>query len=246
MRNQILNFNFYIRKKLNINNQHSFIISELLIALVIFALGIAMGAYFVTRKLPFSHTTSNQQTHEKDNTKSNNPSNSESESNSAIGVLDMRGIPSSSQIVKSLIDQSKKRKRTPKPWDPSVRSILNNSITTNQKVQSLFYLADSLPPEGKHYCYATVALNADGGSYQQLVLPKIWTAQTPPDLAYTLTSGLISQPDRVKLPAAIELLQHPNDDVANLAYSLLWAYFPNEPEENYPAAVEKFLSQTNR
>lgn len=156
--------------------------------------------------------------------------------------MDMKGIPSSAQMVKSLIDQGKKRKRTPQPWDSSVRSILNNSITTQQKVQSLFYLADSLPPEGKHYCFATIALKADGQAYQQSVLPKIWAAQTPPDLAYTLASGLISQPDQVKLPAAVELLQHPNDDVANLAYSLLWAYFPNEPEENYPAAVQKFLS----
>lgn len=158
----------------------------------------------------------------------------------------MKGIPSSAQIIKSLVDQSKKRKRTPKPWDSSVSSILNNSITTPQKVQSLFYLADTLPPDGKHYCYATIALKADGGSYQGLVLPKIWATQTPPGLAYTLASGLISQPDNVKLPAAIELLQHPNDDIANLAYSMLWAYFPNEPEENYPAAVEKFLSQTPR
>ena len=115
-----------------------------------------------------------------------------------------------------------------------------------QKIQSLFYLANSLPPDGQHYCYATIALKADGGSYQELVLPKIWATETPPGLAYTLASGLIRQPDNLKLPAAVELLQHPNDDVANLAYSLLWAYFPNEPEENYPAAVEKFLSQKNR
>jgi hypothetical protein len=239
-------FYIYICKKLKINNQSSFVLSEFLIALAILALGIALGAYFVTIELPSDSYAPTQQTHRKDNTKSNNLSNSASESNPPIGVLDMKGIPSSAQIVKSIIDQGKKRKRTPQPWDSSIRSILNNSITTHQKVQSLFYLADSLPPQGKHYCYATIALKADGKSYQQLVLPRIWANQTLPELAYTLASGLITQPDNIKLPAALELLQHPNDDVANHAYSLLWAYFPNELEENYPAAVGKFLSQTPR
>ena len=221
----------------------SFVLSELLIALAIFCAGLALGIIFVNQKSTSSSPSSLSHSEGDSPNRTNSSQSSDHESSeSAVGVLDMKGIPSSAQIVKHIIDQGKKRKRAPQPWDSSVRSILNNSITTPQKVQSLFYLAESLPPEGKHYCYATIALRADGQTYQQLVLPKIWAAQTPPDLAYTLTSGLISQPDQVKLPAAVELMQHPNDDVANLAYSLLWAYFPNEPEENYPAAVQKFLS----
>jgi hypothetical protein len=224
----------------------SFVISELLIALAIFGLGIAMGAYFFRIGSDAQPLTSTKEKNYNLLALDKNKKNSGQENESAIEVFDIKGIPSSAQMLKSLVDHSKNKKRTPKPWDSAVLSIYNNSITSRQKVQALFSLADTLPPAGKHRCYAAIALSGDGDDYQKLILPRIWNAQTPPDLAYTLSSGLISQPDHVKLPAALELMQYPDDDVANLAYSLLWAYFPNEPEENYPAAVEKFLSQTNR
>ena len=232
---------------MNVKLIHAFVLSELLIALSIFGLGLALGAHFFTQQISSVGSQKNIDTNiDTTDRPTGDHSSTDDKLGPTVGVLDMKGIPSSAQMVKSLIDQGKKRKRSPKPWDASVNAILNNNITTQQKIQSLFFLGDSLPQEGRHYCYAQIALKADAPAYQKFVLPKIWSTQTPPDLTLLLCSGLISQPDSLKLPAAVELLQHPNEDVANLAYSLLWSYFPNELEENYPVAVRKFLSQPAR
>ena len=224
----------------------SFVLSELLIALIIFASGLALGAYFFAQKPSMLNDSTQSRDHSKTPSPLGEHSKSDFNQEDPIQVLDFKGIPTSAQIIKSFADQNKKAKRNPMPWDASVRSILNNSITSSQKIQALFRLADTLSAPGKHSCYTAIALTGNEADYQGLILPKIWDNQTPQDLSYTLASGLINQPDRLKLPAALELMQHPNDEVAYLAYSVLWAYFPDEPEENYPAAVEKFLSQTNR
>jgi len=227
-------------------NKPSFVLSELLIALIIFSSGLALGAYFFSQK-PF---LLNNPAQSKDPTKTHSMSGEYSKptltQETPIQVLDFKGIPSSAQMIKAFADQNKRNKKNPMPWDSSIRAILHNSITSSQKIQALFLLADSLPAAGKQSCYTAVALTGNEADYQFLILPKIWDSQTPQDLSYTLASGLIHQPDRLKLPATLELLQHPNDEVAYLAYSLIWAYFPDESEENYPAAVEKFLSQSNR
>jgi hypothetical protein len=222
----------------------SFVFSELLIALIIFASGLALGAYFFTQK----SSVLNNSAQSRDQSKTPSPLGERSKSDltkdAPIQVLDFKGIPTSTQVIKAFSEINKKSKRNPMPWDASVRSILNNSITSSQKIQALFRLADSLPALGKHSCYTAIALTGNEADYQGLILPKIWDNKTPQDLSYTLASGLINQPDRLKLPAAIELMQHPNDEVAYFAYSVLWAYFPDESEENYPSAVGLFLSKS--
>lgn len=230
----------------SMRSKPSFVLSELLIALIIFTLGLVLGAYFFTQK----SSSLNDSTQSRDQLKTPSPLGEHAQSDlpqePPIQVLGLKGIPTSAQIIKAFADQNKRNKRNPMPWDASIRSILNNSITSSQKIEALFRLADSLPAPGKHSCYTAIALMGNAADYQNLVLPKIWDNQTPQDLSYTLASGLINQPDRLKLPAALKLMQHPNDEVAYLAYSVVWAYFPDESEENYEAAVEKFLSHTPR
>jgi hypothetical protein len=222
----------------------SFVLSELLIALIIFTSGLALGAYFFSQKPPLLNNPVQSGDRSKAPPLIGEHAKSDLTQETPIQVLDFKGIPSSAQMIKAFADQNKRAKRNPMPWDASVRSILNNSITSSQKIQALFRLADTLSAPGKHSCYTAIALTGNEADYQGLILPKIWDNQTPQDLSYTLASGLINQPDRLKLPAALELMQHPNDEVAYLAYSVLWAYFPDEPEENYPSAVGRFLSKS--
>jgi hypothetical protein len=51
-----------------------------------------------------------------------------------------------------------------------------------------------------------------------------------------------SQPESFKFPALVALMKHSDEETRAMAESVLWAYFPDEPTNNYPQAVKKFLA----
>lgn len=222
-----------------INKRSGFVWSELLIASAIFAVGILVGAYcfnFSTEPVPPS-----QKNKLSPEAKAKPNEAQPSAEESPVEVMGFQGIPSGVEIIKALSDQRQK-KRPASPYDPQIRAIMQSSTPPSQKINSLFVLANALPPEGKGKAYASIVSITKGRDFQDLVVPKIWDPQISPDLAYTLATSLLLQPDSVKLPYALQFLQHPNEDIGFLGYSLLWSYFPNEPDTNYAKAVQRFLA----
>ena len=216
-----------------------FVWSELLVAAAIFAVGILVGAYcFNFSTDPLSPAQKKKLFPEKQKDSESGENQTEEP---AVEVMGFQGIPSGVEVIKALSDQ-RQRKRPPSPYDPRIRSILQSSSPSSQKINALFLAGNSLPPDGKAKAYASIVSITKGRDFQDLVVPKIWDPQTPPDLAYTLATSLLLQADAVKLPYALQFLQHPNEDIGFLGYALLWSYFPNEPDTNYANAVQRFLA----
>lgn len=221
------------------SKESAFVWSELLIAATIFAVGILVGAYcFKFSTTPLSPA---QQGKIFSKTKEKTESPEKDPDEPPVEVMGFQGIPSGVEVIKALSDQ-RQRKRPLSPYDPKIRSILQLSSPSSQKISSLFAFGDSLPPDGRAKAYASIVSITKGRDFQDLVVPKIWDPQTPPDLAYTLATSLLLQPDNVKLPYALQFLQHPNEDIGFLGYALLWSYFPNEADTNYANAVQRFLA----
>ena len=220
------------------NRPSAFVWSELVIASAIFAVGILVGAYcfnFSAEPTPIAKKEASNKT------TGGSSSGTDAGEDSAVEVMGFQGIPSGTEIIKALADQRQK-KRPLAFYDEPIRSIAKSQTSSSQRITSLFNLATSLPQEGKGKAYATIVSITKGSDFQNLLIPKIWDPKTPPDLAYTLATSLLLQPDPVKLPYALQFLQHPNEEIGFLGYSLLWSYFPNEPDTNYTNAVQKFLS----
>ena len=221
------------------SEETGFIWSELLIASAIFSIGMLIGAYC------FNFSTDPLSPAQKKKLFPEMQKNAESAEHqseeSAVEVMGFQGIPSGVEVIKALSDQRQK-KRPASPYDPQIRSILQSSAPSSQKINSLFAFGDSLPPDGRAKAYASIVSIIQGRDFQNFVVPKIWDSRTPPDLAYTLATSLLLQTDAVKLPYALQFLQHPNEDIGFLGYALLWSYFPNEPDTNYANAVQRFLA----
>jgi hypothetical protein len=223
-----------------LNRPNSFIWSELLIAVAIFSVGIAVGAYCFNFQADYPAKPIK---HQKSVATSASQRDEDSTDESPIEVAGFQGIPSGVEVIKALADQRQK-KRNPAPYDESIRAIATNALSSSAKISALFNLSDSLPPAGKSKAYATIVALARGRDFQNLLAPRIWNPKTPTDLSYSLATSLLLQPDAVKLPYALQFLQHPNEDIGFLGYSLLWSYFPNEPDSNYAVAVQRFLANS--
>jgi hypothetical protein len=220
------------------NSPNRFIWSELLVAVAIFSVGIAVGAYCFNFQ---TDSPAKPIKHQKSVGTSASPRDENSTDKSPIEVAGFQGIPSGVEVIKALADQRQK-KRIPAPYDGSIRAIATNAMSSSGKVSALFNLSDSLPLAGKSKAYATIVALAKGRDFQDLLVPRIWNPKTPTDLSYSLATSLLLQPDAVKLPYALQFLQHPNEDIGFLGYSLLWSYFPNEADNNYAVAVQRFLA----
>lgn len=220
------------------NRLGGFIWSELLVAAAIFSVGIAVGAYCFNFQ---ADSSAKPMKHQGSVDLAKSPRGEDATDESPVEVAGFQGIPSGVEVIKALADQRQK-KRPPASYDDPIRTIVKTPGASAQKITSLFDLAKSLPPEGQGLAYASVVSVAQGRDFQDLLIPKIWDSKTPPNLAYTLATSLLLQPDAVKLPYALQFLQHPNEDIGFLGYSLLWSYFPNEPDSNYVVAVQRFLA----
>ena len=230
-------------KRTNFSANRGFSLSEFLIALTILALGILLGLFLSLK--PYQQITFKKLLEE-------NSQNENEKSNwvktdglvEDVDLVSLKGIPSGTDIIQAVAKSPIKNEstRNPKPWEAPIQSILKSPRNSGQKIASLFLLSESLPEDGKAFAFACIVSLAQASDFTQQLIPKIWNPNTTKSQAYVLSFSLLKQPDGVKLPYAIQLLQHPNDEVAFLAYSILWSYFPNEPDTNYASAVQRFLA----
>lgn len=222
---------------------------EFLIALTILTLGILLGLFLGLKpyqQITFKRLLEDNSQHE--TSKLNRVKNDGSMEH--VDLESLEGIPSGADIIHAVAKSPNKKEstRNRKPWEAPIQSILKSSNNSGQKIESLFLLSESLPEDGKAFAFACIVSTAQANDFTQQLIPKIWNPNTTKSQSYVLSFSILRQPDFIKLPYAVQLLQHPNDEVAFLAYSILWSYFPNEPDTNYANAVQRFLAnpQTKR
>jgi hypothetical protein len=123
-----------------------------------------------------------------------------------------------------------------------MRDIDKQSSSAEDKTRRLLLLANSLTGDDQARVYASASSSASTALFQQQLYPMIWNPNTPAPVTRVLAAGVVTQPDSFKFPALLSLLKHSDEDTRAMAESVLWAYFPDEPTNNYPQAVQRFLS----
>lgn len=155
-------------------------------------------------------------------------------------------LPSQEELIRQLIGASRAQKNEPPrplaPWERQVQEIHRQPLAPEEKTRRLVGLANTLSGEDQARVYAAASASAPAGSFQQQLYPMVWNPDTPAPVVRVLAAGIVSQPDSFKLPALLALLKHSDEETRVMAESVLWAYFPDEPTNNYPQAVRRFLS----
>ena len=175
---------------------------------------------------------------------SKNPSESVSRAGEPIITTP---LPSQDELIRQLISANRKpqKNQPPRPlapWEKQVREITHQTLPAEEKTRRLLALAKTLSGEEQSRVYATATSVAPPAMFQQQLYPMIWNPNTPASVTRVLTAGVVTQPDSFKFPALLSLLKHSDEDTRAMAESVLWAYFPDEPTNNYPQAVQRFLS----
>lgn len=156
-------------------------------------------------------------------------------------------LPSQDELIRQLINANRQPKKdTPprklSPWEKQIREITRQPLPAQEKTRRLLALAQTLGGDEQSRVYATATSTAPPAMFQQQLYPMIWSPGTPAPVARVLATGVVTQPDPFKFPALLSLLKHPDEDTRAMAESVLWAYFPDEPTNNYPQAVQRFLA----
>ena len=155
-------------------------------------------------------------------------------------------LPSQEELIRQLISANRKPQknqppRTLAPWEQQLHDIDKQTSSAEDKTRHLLILANSLTGDDQARVYASASSSAPTAMFQQQLYPMIWNPNTPVSVARVLATGIVTQPDSFKFPALLALLKHSDEDTRAMAESVLWAYFPDEPTNNYPQAVQRFL-----
>ena len=215
---------------------------EISIAGVIFTALVFLGLY----AFDFRITTANQANAPKGTSRAILPHSADTSSKIDDPVITTT-IPSQDELIRQLINANRQPKkndtpRTLAPWEKQVREITHQTSTAQEKTRRLLALAQTLSGEEQSRVYATATSTAPPAMFQQQLYPMIWNPGTPAPVARILATGVVTQPDSFKFPALLSLLKHSDEDTRAMAESVLWAYFPDEPTNNYPQAVQRFLA----
>lgn len=156
-------------------------------------------------------------------------------------------LPSQDELIRQLINANRqpKKNETPRtlaPWEKQIRDITRQPIPAEEKTRRLLSLAQTFSGEEQSRAYAAASASAPPAMFQQQLYPMIWSPNTPGSAARILAAGVVTQPDSFKFPALLALLKHPDEDTRAMAESVLWAYFPDEPTNNYPQSVQRYLA----
>jgi len=227
-----------------VNSSRSWVahLIEISIAGVIFTALVFLGLY----AFDFRITTANQANAPK-GTNRFNLSHSTDPSSKIDDPIITTPLPSQEELIRQLISANRQPKkndtpRTLAPWEKQVREITHQTLPAEEKTRRLLALAKTLSGEEQSRVYATATSVAPPAMFQQQLYPMIWNPNTPASVTRVLTAGVVTQPDSFKFPALLSLLKHSDEDTRAMAESVLWAYFPDEPTNNYPQAVQSFLS----
>ena len=157
------------------------------------------------------------------------------------------GIPTTAELVQKLVQTSDSNaligksddSGPPPPWLVEFESLAGKPPLDGNRAMRLWDHADAMPDgEQKSVFYAMVADQVDPITFQRLIWPKVWDPSTRPEVARIIANTVTKQPEEIMFPYLLALLQHRDEDTRAMARGVLWGYFPNIPESEYPQAVQ--------
>jgi hypothetical protein len=129
-------------------------------------------------------------------------------------------------------------KATP-AWLVTFESLAGKVPLDRNRVTKLLAFAETISDvNDRMTAYAMIADQADPKSFHELIWPQLWDASTDPDFSRIIANTVPKMPEELMFPYLVALLQHQDEETRSIARGVLWGYFPDVPESDYPRAVQ--------
>ena len=157
------------------------------------------------------------------------------------------GVPTTMELVQKLTQTSGSHVVTgaegdsgpPPLWLTEFESLAGNPPLDEARVIRLWAFIEAMPDgERKSVFYAMIADQADPTTFQKVIWPKVWNPSTPPDESRIIANIVPKLPEDIMFPYLLALLQHPDEETQAIARGVLWGYFPDVHESEYPRAIQ--------
>jgi hypothetical protein len=157
------------------------------------------------------------------------------------------GLPTTAELVRNLVGSRSPNtfsetdddvKATP-AWLVTFESLAGKIPLDSDRVTRLLAFADKIPDvNDRMTAYAMIADQADPKSFHELIWPQLWDASTDPDFSRIIANTVPKMPEELMFSYLVALLQHYDEETRSIARGILWGYFPDVPESDYPRAVQ--------
>ena len=157
------------------------------------------------------------------------------------------GLPTTAEIVQRLTQESTHSSLLgvggdsgpPPPWLADFESMAGTGPLNPAQVIKLWAYADSLEDqESRLVAYALIADQAEPVVFQTVIWPKIWDSSTDLEVCRIIANTVPKMPEETMFPYLLALLQHPDEETQAIARGVLWGYFPDVHESEYPRAIQ--------
>ena len=157
------------------------------------------------------------------------------------------GIPATAKLVEALtqasahggLSEDPHTNQPPPAWLMEFEALAGTAPLDAGLATKLWAYAESLPEtEDRLIAYAMIADRVDLETFQGLIWSKVWDPSTNPDVARTIANVVPMLPEEWMFPYLLALLRHPDEETRAMARGVLWGYFPDVPETEYPRAVQ--------
>jgi hypothetical protein len=162
------------------------------------------------------------------------------------------GIPTTPELIESFVqisDQASLNENSnnsdrPPQWLVEFESLAGSPPFNDAHTKHLLAYADSLPiSEERSVIYALIASQVAPSTFQRLLWPKVWDPSTSPDIARIIANTVFNLPEEIMFSYLLALLQYPDKETRAMAQNVLWGYFPDIPESEYPHAIQAHLTR---
>ena len=157
------------------------------------------------------------------------------------------GLPTTAELVRNLVGSRSPNtlsetdddvKATP-AWLVTFESLAGKIPLDSDRVTRLLAFADKIPDvNDRMTAYAMIADQADPKSFHELIWPQLWDASTDPDFSRIIANTVPKMPEDLMFSYLVALLQHHDEETRSIARGVLWGYFPDVRESDYPRAVQ--------
>jgi len=157
------------------------------------------------------------------------------------------GLPTTAELVRNLVGSRSPNtlsetdddvKATP-AWLVTFESLAGKVPLDRNRVTKLLAFADTISDvNDRMTAFAMIADQADPKSFHELIWPQLWDASTDPDFSRIIANTVPKMPEELMFPYLVALLQHQDEETRSIARGVLWGYFPDVPESDYPRAVQ--------
>ena len=157
------------------------------------------------------------------------------------------GLPTTAELVRNLVGSQYPNtlseteddvKATP-AWLVTFESLAGKVPLDKNRVTKLLAFADTISDvNDRMTAFAMIADQADPKSFHELIWPQLWDASTDPDFSRIIANTVPKMPEELMFSYLVALLQHYDEETRSIARGILWGYFPDVPESDYPRAVQ--------